>query len=155
MIVIEALPEDSPPFGSVADPLVLDWDLRAKTRQRCRTAAGRDLGIKLPTGTRLAPGATLLVGDGFHVVVVAAEEDVWVVACPGRSDLARVAFELGNRHLPIEIGSHEIAVRHDPTLESAWTKLGVKARRLTRPFLAGAAPVAHAWDPPARIVRSA
>ncbi|MGD2064141.1 MAG: urease accessory protein UreE [Nitrospirota bacterium] len=135
MIVVERLPTSEPAPGSSADPVVLTWEARTKTRQRLTTRADRDVAIKLPTGTRLPPGTVLFLGDGFHIEVVAAEEDVWLVRAPDAPTLVRVAYEIGNRHFPIEIGDGWVAVRYDHTLAELWERLGVAEERVTRPFL--------------------
>ena len=136
MIVVEQLPAGPPPTGSIADAVELTWEQRQKTRQILTTQAGREIGIKLPTGTRLAPGCVAYVGDGYHVTVVAAAEDVWIVPCADRLSLARVAYELGQRHLPVELDGDRVAVGYDHTLEELWRRLGVRGLRRRQPFLA-------------------
>jgi hypothetical protein len=83
---------------------------------RVTTQQGRDVAIKLPTGTRLPPGTVLFLGDGFHVEVIAAQVDVWIIRAPEAATLVRVAYEIDNRHFPIEIGDGWVAVRYDHTL---------------------------------------
>src|SRR5882724_249295 len=117
MIVVESLPTEAPIAGSVRDPLTLSWEDRARTRQRAVTRAGRELAIKLATGTRLPPGTVIVVSDGWHVVVEAAEEDVWVVRAAERRVLLRAAWEIGNRHFAVDLGEDALAVLYDHTLE--------------------------------------
>jgi len=136
MLIVEQMPSHAPPPGSISDALELTWEQRHKTRQRVVTEGGREIGIKLPTATRLRPGAVVYVGEGFHVIVTAAAEDVWSVRCDDALQLARVAYELGQRHLPVELGATLAAVRYDHTLEDLWRRLGVWAQRVRQPFLA-------------------
>jgi urease accessory protein len=136
MITIEQLPASPPEPSSTADLLVLTWEQRSKTRQRIASQAGREIAIKLPTGTRLPPGTVVCIGEGFHLRVAAAVEDVWLVDAAEAGTLARVAYEIGNRHLPIEIQTHAVAVLFDHTLQQLWKRLGVRAERVRRPFLA-------------------
>jgi len=143
MILVEHLPASPPPAGSVPDPVVLTWEERAKTRQKVTTRQGRELAIKLPTGTRLPPGTVLHVDDGFHVEVEAAAEEVWVVHSHHADTLARVAYEIGNRHFPICIGHDSVAVLYDHTLAELWERLGVRAERATMPFLSEQRPTHH------------
>jgi urease accessory protein len=142
-ILVERLPEEPPRRDSEADVVVLTWEERAKTRQRLRSRAGRAIGMKLATGTRLPPGTVVYVGDGFHVTVEAADEDVWMIRCAEPRDLVRVAYEIGNRHFPIELGDDHVAVRYDHTLDELWARLGVCAVRATRPFLSDQRPSHH------------
>ena len=140
MIVVERLPDSLPATGSRADALVLTWEEREKTRQRARTASGREIAFKLPTGTRLRPGTVVAVGDGFHVEVAAAEEDVWVIRSDDARALLRAAYEIGNRHFAIAFGDGEIEVRYDHTLAELWQRIGVVGSRARRPFLADQRP---------------
>jgi urease accessory protein len=136
MIIVERFPATPPAPGSTPDLLVLTWEQRSKTRQRVASRSGRDVALKLPTGTRLPPGTVVCVGEGFHVQVAAADEDVWLVHAGDAPTLARVAYEIGNRHFAIEIGAHTVAVLFDHTLQELWERLGVRAERVRRPFLA-------------------
>lgn len=135
MILVEQLPSTAPPLGSATDLLVLTWEQRGKSRQQLTTQQGRVIGIKLATGTRLPPGTVLHIGDGFHVQITAAPEDIWLIRADDAQTLARVAYEIGNRHFPIEVGSDSIAVLYDHTLAELWQRLGVRAERVRRPFL--------------------
>jgi len=141
VIVVDRLPDSLPAAGSHADALVLTWEEREKTRQRARTAGGREIAIKLPTGTRLPPGTIVAVGEGFHVEVIAAEEDVWVVRSNDWRALLRAAYEIGNRHFAVAFGDGEIGVRYDHTLEELWQRIGVDASRARRAFLADQRPL--------------
>jgi urease accessory protein len=143
MIIVDSLPTSAVPVGSEMDPLVLVWEQRAKTRQVVLTNGGREIGMKLMTGTRLRPGLVVYIGDGFHVEVVAAAEDVWEVHDADVLTLLRVAYEIGNRHFPIEIGADSLRVLYDHTLQELWERLGVGAERVRRPFLSDQAPSHH------------
>lgn len=140
MIVVAELPSTPPAPGSERDLLVLTWEERHKTRQRATSQAGREIAIKLATGTRLPPGTVVAVGEGFHVEVAAADEDLWLVGSDDARALMRGAYEIGNRHFPIEIGDGTIAVRYDHTLEELWRRLDVRAERVRRPFLSAERP---------------
>lgn len=136
MIVVERLPDPRHLSGSIADFVVLTWEERERSRQRLRTSGGREIALKLPTGTRLPPGTVLFAGEGFHIEVVAAEEDVWVARVDDPATLARVAYEIGNRHFAVDIRPGAITVRYDHTLEELWHRLGIEAERTRQPFLA-------------------
>jgi urease accessory protein len=143
MILVEQLPTSAPPAGSVPEPLVLTWEERAKTHQRVTTQAGREIGIKLPTGTQLLPGTVVYIGDTFHVEVAAACEDVWLIQTAGVRALLRVAYEIGNRHFPIDIRDDSVAVLYDHTLGELWARLGIVAQRVRQPFLSVQRPSHH------------
>ena len=143
MLIVDRLPTDPPRSGSVPELLVLTWEERAKTHQRVITQGGREIGVKLPTGSQLLPGTVVYVGDSFHVEVSAACEDVWLIRAADVRTLLRVAYEIGNRHFPIDIGDDTVAVRYDHTLAELWTRLGIVAQRVRQPFLSAQRPSHH------------
>jgi urease accessory protein len=143
MIIVEQLPTKAPPSGSLPERLVLTWEERAKTHQRVTTQAGREIGIKLPTGSRLLPGTVLYVGDNVHVEVAAACEDVWLIQTADVRARLRIAYEIGNRHFPIDIGDDTLAVLYDHTLAELWGRLGIVAQRVRQPFLSVQRPSHH------------
>jgi urease accessory protein len=143
MILVEQLASTAPAPGSSPDLLVLTWEARAKTHQRVTTQAGREIGIKLPTGSQLPPGTVVYVGDTFHVQVAAACEDVWLIQTADVRVLLRVAYEIGNRHFPIAIAADSVAVLYDHTLAELWERLGIVAQRVRQPFLSVQRPLHH------------
>lgn len=142
-VVVEQIHRVTPPPGSRPERLVLTWEQRSKTRQRVTTDGGREIVIKLATGTRLPPGTIVWAGEGVHVEVAAADEDVWLMRSADAQTLARVAYEIGNRHFPIEIGPAWVAVLYDHTLAELWARLGVHAERVRQPFLSEQQPTHH------------
>jgi len=143
MLIVDHLPTDPPPSSSSRELLVLTWEERAKTHQRVTTQAGRDIGIKLPTGSQLLPGTVVYVGDHFHVEVAAACEDVWLIRTADTRALLRIAYEIGNRHFPIDIGDNAVAVLYDHTLAELWERLRIVAQRVRQPFLSAQRPAHH------------
>jgi len=139
-VVVEQILSMPPPQGSRPERLVLTWEQRSKTRQRVASESGREIVLKLATGTRLPPGTVVWVGEGVHVEVAAADEEVWLIRTADVRTLAQVAYEIGNRHFPIEIGDASLAVLYDHTLAELWARLGVHAERMRRPFLSDQQP---------------
>src|SRR5512138_3590252 len=84
--------------------LVLPFDRRQKARQRGRLTGGLEVGIQLPRGTVLRGGDLLRAGDGTLVEIVAAAEPVSTVFSRDARRLARAAYHLGNRHVPLQVG---------------------------------------------------
>ena len=62
---------------------------------------GRVAGVLLPRGTTLRDGDSLASEDGQLARVVAAAETLSRVDCADPLTLARAAYHLGNRHVPL------------------------------------------------------
>jgi len=111
------------------DVVVLTAEERRWGRRRTRTEAGRALALALPTGSVLAPGEVLHVDVGWYVVVEAAREAVLVVVPRTTRELARVAFEVGNRHFPMAWDGGRVLVPDDPAMEQLLRRMAVTFER--------------------------
>ena len=103
-----------------ASTLVLDWDIRQKSRFDCTDSVGRPLGVFLPRGTLVRGGDVLVAEDGSMVRVLAAPQAVLrITACTAHGspfDLTRAAYHLGNRHVPIELKPDHLKIEPDHVL---------------------------------------
>jgi urease accessory protein len=86
------------------------------------------VGILLPHGSILRHGDMLLGEDGTIVRIEAAPERVSVVATGDWLALARAAYHLGNRHVPIELGDGFLRYQHDHVLDDMVRALGLEVR---------------------------
>ncbi len=119
----------------VADELVLDWQYRQKSRQRVTLASGREAAVMLPRGQgALRDGEILRAADGTAVRVRAAPEAVSTVHCDDPRQLARVAYHLGNRHVPLQVAANWVRYRADYVLDEMVTGLGLVVTAQTQPF---------------------
>ena len=131
MVVIEALYGG---FHAATDKLELDFVHRTKSRLRARLASGAEAGLFLPRGTILRGGQKLLARDGRIIEVVSAREDLLEVRCADALELARAAYHLGNRHVPVELGEGWLRIQADHVLETMLTGLGAEVSALRAPF---------------------
>jgi urease accessory protein len=103
-----------------AAELVLDWDVRQKSRFDATDSLGRALGVFLPRGSVLRGGDVLVAQDGSLLRVVAAAQPVLVVrACAQHGsalDLLRAAYHLGNRHVALEVRPDHLQLEPDHVL---------------------------------------
>jgi urease accessory protein len=121
--------------GSLAaEQLVLPFELRQKSRLRARLASGRGVGLFLERGIVLRGGDLLLADDGTVVEVVAALETVSTVRDSDATRLARAGYHLGNRHVPVEIGSGWLRYGHDHVLDDMVRGLGLTVVVEQAPF---------------------
>ncbi|MEW6664987.1 MAG: urease accessory protein UreE [Thermodesulfobacteriota bacterium] len=116
------------------DTLVLPYALRQKTRQRVRLLSGREAGILLARGTPLRPGDRLGAETGECIRVRAADEPLSVVAGRDPLLLMRIAYHLGNRHVPLQIEPERLIYLHDPVLDDMVRLLGVEPIQDVGPF---------------------
>ncbi len=117
----------------IIDRVSLAWEQRQKSRQRLMTAQGREIALALPTGTRLQAGDLLLTPEGW-IEVTSASEDVLLIRPRSPQETAFVAYQIGNRHLPMEIEAQGLKTLYEPILEVYLKQQGIPVERLQAPF---------------------
>lgn len=118
----------------VRGQLQLPYDLRQKSRLRTQLASGEEVGLMLPQGDMLRGGDLLVASDGRVIEVIAQEEKVLQADCAEPLDLARAAYHLGNRHVPIQLGAGWLRIAADHVLAKMLEGLGLKVIELAAPF---------------------
>ena len=83
-----------------ADTVVLDFDDRHRRRMAMTGTRGLEFLLDLASAVALRGGDALVLEDGRLVEVVAAAEPLAEIRCNDPQHLVRVAWHLGNRHLP-------------------------------------------------------
>lgn len=114
--------------------LELPFELRQKSRLHARLSSGEEVALLLPRGEILRGGDLLLASDGRVVEVVAIPEDVLHVECDSPQALARAAYHLGNRHVPVQVGEGFLRVAADHVLEHMLTAQGARVIPTRAPF---------------------
>ena len=111
--------------------LELPFELRQKSRLRARLASGEEVGLMLARGTVMRGGDVVRAVDGREVEIVAAKEKLLHI----ESDhLARVAYHLGNRHVPVQVGHGFLRIAEDHVLEDLALQLGARVSHIQAPF---------------------
>jgi urease accessory protein len=131
---IEHFPASAWPADMAMDSLMLDFDTRHRRRLTLTTAQGEQILLDLPKAVAMANGDGLRLEDGRWLLVTAAPEAVIEVRAGNAVQLARIAWHLGNRHLPAEIGEHVIRIRPDHVIEAMLERLGAKIVHVSAPF---------------------
>jgi urease accessory protein len=114
--------------------LVLPFDLRQKSRLRARLESGSEVGLFLERGIVLRGGDLLLAEDGTVIEVVAAPETVSTVRDSNATRLAKAAYHLGNRHVPVQIGNGWLRYGHDHVLDDMVRQMGLTVSIEQAPF---------------------
>jgi urease accessory protein len=129
------------------DSVMLTADQRRVQTARLTGINGTEIGIMLPEPVMLRMGDTLELDDGAHVEIVVAPEPLTEVRGNDLTHLARLAWHLGDRHVPVQIMSNRLRMRRDAALETMLGALGARLTPIEAPFDpeggAYAAPAAH------------
>jgi urease accessory protein len=116
-----------------ADSVALTHDNRHRRRIAMKGEGGTEFLLDLGDATYLRDRDGLALDDGRVVRVVAAEEPV--VDIIGTAHLmARVAWHIGNRHVPAQILPDRIRIARDHVLEEMVERLGAHVSRVNAPF---------------------
>lgn len=116
------------------DSVLLDFDSRHRRRMMLKTESGAELLLDLPETVALADGDLLVTEDGGHIRVVAKPEALMEVTAADPAGLVRLAWHVGNRHLPTEIAGETLYLRHDHVIAAMLEQLGATVRFVDRPF---------------------
>ncbi len=114
--------------------LTLPYERRIISRQRVQLDNGSDAGLFLERGTVLQEDDLLKSESGEIIKVCAADETVSTVYCDDRLMLARVAYHLGNRHVPLQITKGFVRYQHDHVLDDMLHGMGLHAKVEQAPF---------------------
>lgn len=118
----------------VAGRLVLPFDARQKSRQLAALDTGEEVALVLPRGTVLRGGDLVVASDGRVVEVVAPPEPLLHVTADSPEALARAAYHLGNRHVPVQVGEGWLRLAKDHVLEVMLEGLGAHVSALEAAF---------------------
>lgn len=125
---------DAAPGSPHQATLTLPFELRQKSRLRVRLDSGEDVALTMPRGRVLRGGDRLRADDGTIVLVRAAAELVSTVTAAEPEPLARAAYHLGNRHVPVQVGAGFLRYQHDHVLDDMVRAIGVEVRAEQAPF---------------------
>jgi urease accessory protein len=116
------------------DTIVLPHDGRYRRRITMRTEGDFVFLLDLPEPTHLKHGDGLVLEDGRIIGVVAAEEPVMEITADDAHHLARIAWHIGNRHVPAEILADRIRILRDHTIEAMARGLGGQVKHVETRF---------------------
>jgi len=109
--------------------ITMDYDARLIRRKKLVADDGTAFVVDLPHTESLSEGDAFMLEAG-PVAVRAADEPVVRVT----GDLPRLAWHIGNRHTPCEIGAEALVIRRDHVLEAMLTRLGATLTPVMAPF---------------------
>jgi urease accessory protein len=119
---------------AAADTVVLDFDDRHRRRMAMTGTRGLEFLLDLENATALRGGDALLLEDGRLIEVVAAPEPLLEIKGADPHHLIRVAWHLGNRHLPTQLMPKGLRIRRDHVIEAMVKGLGARVIEIEAPF---------------------
>ena len=114
------------PSEKAVGSLTLDFDHRYRRRCRLTDDLGQDLLLDLSDAVAMANGDGLQLDDGSWLRIQAATELVVEVRHPDPRQFVRLAWHLGNRHLPTEIHEQVLRIRPDHVIEQMLDGFGAE-----------------------------
>ena len=121
------------PEAQAAGTVTLAYDDRHRRRLRLATDGGEEFLLDLPHALSLDDGDGLQLDDRRWMAVRAAAESLIEVTAEPML-LTRLAWHLGNRHLPARIEPRRILIRRDHVIADMLSKLGATLRFIEAPF---------------------
>jgi urease accessory protein len=116
------------------DQVLVDFDRRHRRRIVLTTIAGAEVLIDLPQAIRLRDGDGLLLEDGGIIRVRAKPEPLMEIHAHDDGELVRIAWHLGNRHLPVQLLGDRIRIRADHVIGDMVDGLGGHVDLIEAPF---------------------
>jgi urease accessory protein len=117
-----------------ADTVVLDFDDRHRRRMAMTGTRGLEFLLDLENAVALRGGDALVLEDGRLIEVVAAAEPLLEIKGSDPHHLIRVAWHLGNRHLPTQLMPKGLRIRRDHVIEAMVKGLGCRVIEIEAPF---------------------
>jgi urease accessory protein len=110
--------------GTPFDHLTLAHDERRLRRRVLALPGGEEILIDFPEPATFGEGDLLQLEDGRLVGIRAAQEPIYVVTGRDARHIARLAWHIGNRHLPAQIEKSRILIRRDRVIRDMLVGLG-------------------------------
>ena len=128
------LPPGTWPTEQATAEILIDFDRRHRRRIRLQTTAGDDLLLDLPQAHRLRDGDALQTDCGKLIRIRARPEPLAEIHAHSDAELVRIAWHLGNRHLPVQLIRDKIRIRRDHVIEEMVEHLGGHVDIIEAPF---------------------
>src|SRR5262245_17224154 len=122
------------PKEKAAGVVTLDFEARHRRRIRLTTDQGEDVLLDLPKWVSMSDGDGLQLEDRRWLKIRAAAELLVEVRHRDPNQLMRLAWHLGNRHLPTEFGNQALRIRSDHVIEDMLHGLGADLVTVQAPF---------------------
>ncbi len=116
------------------DTVVLDFDDRHRRRIAMTGVKGTEFLLDLEEAVALRSGDGLLLDDGGIIEVIGAPEPLAEIKPMDANHAMKIAWHLGNRHLPVQFTTTKIRIRRDHVIEEMLKGLGARVMWIEAPF---------------------
>ena len=120
--------------GIPFDLVTLAHDERRVRRKLLTLVHGDEVLVDFPDPVTLDDRSVLVLEDGRLVEVIAAEEMLYEIAGRDAEHLVRLAWHLGNRHLPAQLEQDRILIKRDHVIRDMLVGLGARVTDISEPF---------------------
>ena len=117
-----------------SDRIVADHDQRHRRRLLLRTQSGCELLLDLPRARHLRDGDAIACDDGSVVRIASSPERLLEITADSPGALLRLAWHLGNRHLPTSLTAEGLLIREDHVIADMVRGLGGHVRAVEAAF---------------------
>ena len=115
--------------------ITLSYDRRHCRRKKMTDDKGKSFLLDLKNATFLKDGDRLLLESGECILICAATEEVADIKCISASEASRVAWHIGNRHVPMQIlKNSELRILRDDVLIDMVRGLGASVAFKNKKF---------------------
>lgn len=115
----------------VDDHVTLTYEDRFLRRKVLKSDAGLQFMVDLKTTTSVNAHDAFVLADGQKIGVTCAPEPLLEITGP---DLVRLAWHIGNRHMPCQIAPDRLLIQRDHVIRDMLGQLGATLREVTEPF---------------------
>jgi urease accessory protein len=116
------------------DLAVLDHEERHLRRRVIELVHGDKILVDLPEPVHLQSHDVLVLDDGRHAEIIAAEEHVYDIRARDAVHLAELAWHIGNRHLAAQIEADRILILRDHVIKAMLEGLGARVTEVSEQF---------------------
>ena len=120
--------------GARIDSIILSGDQRRVQTAHFTGVNGTLIGLMLVEPVMLRMGDALELDDGTLVDVVIEPEALIEIRGNDLTHLARLAWHLGDRHVPVQVLTNRLRMRRDAALEAMLGQLGARLTAIDAPF---------------------
>jgi urease accessory protein len=120
--------------SAAVDTLILPYAQRSAQKGFLFGVNGICVELDFAEPVRLRTDDALVLDNGALVEVVAEPEALIEVRAADLPALARLAWHLGDRHVPIQVLERRLRLKREPAVEALLEQLGAKVVAIEAPF---------------------